>query len=242
MLAAEAALVRVAADSAIDLKIGLRVNVPDSLLAHPLVADEASSAKDDYIRRWLTVASRTSLQSVLKIDEEQSLRVGGLAVLWMSASVSGAGKKAAAAELLKVLGPGSWMIFETVQTILNRSLVTQGEKWLNFGRLFLYDGPIYAGMRPFCAAHIGRLYSLRKILTLWNGALPHAFLTCGGWGCSHNWTETDAYKWPEAAVDSGEFAHDGYREQVEAAQAMAAQQPPRPTKCPGPHAWREGAS
>jgi hypothetical protein len=100
----------------------------------------------------------------------------------------------------------------------------------------LYDGPIYARMRSFCAEHIGRLYTLRKILTFWNGSLPNAFLTCGGWGCSHNWTETDAYRWPHVTVDSGEFANDGYREQVEAVQAMAAQ---RPVKCPGPHGWRE---
>jgi len=238
MLAAEAALVRAAADYTIDLKIGLRANVADSLLAHPLVADEASSDKDEYFRRWLAVACRTGLQGLLRIDEQQSLKVGGLAVLSMSCVMSGAGKKALEGELKKQLGPGAPMIFTTVESLFHRSLATQGEKWLNLDRLFLYDGPIYAGMRSFCAGHIGRLYTLRKILTFWNGSLPNAFLTCGGWGCSHNWTETDAYRWPDATVDSGEFANDGYREQVEAVQAMAAQ---RPVKCPGPHGWREAA-
>jgi hypothetical protein len=55
--------------------------------------------------------------------------------------------------------------------------------------LFAYMGPADAVMRPFCAKHIGKVYTRREIDQLDNGQLPNVLLTGGGYNCRHTWLE-----------------------------------------------------
>lgn len=52
---------------------------------------------------------------------------------------------------------------------------------------FAYMGPVDAVMRPFCAQHIGRVYTRPEIDALDNGQLPDPFRTGGGYNCRHVW-------------------------------------------------------
>lgn len=53
--------------------------------------------------------------------------------------------------------------------------------------VFVYMGPVDAVMRPFCAEHIGRVYTRDAIDALDNGQLPDVFRTGGGYNCRHVW-------------------------------------------------------
>lgn len=53
--------------------------------------------------------------------------------------------------------------------------------------LFLYAGPVDAKMRPFCADHIGKVYTRDAIAKLDNGQRLDVFVAAGGWNCRHVW-------------------------------------------------------
>ena len=53
--------------------------------------------------------------------------------------------------------------------------------------VFAYVGPVDAKLRPFCRAHIGKVYTKAEIDALDNGQLPNVFLTGGGYNCRHVW-------------------------------------------------------
>lgn len=53
--------------------------------------------------------------------------------------------------------------------------------------LFLYAGPVDAKMRPFCADHIGKVYTRDAIVRLDNGQNLDVLLTAGGYNCRHVW-------------------------------------------------------
>jgi hypothetical protein len=52
---------------------------------------------------------------------------------------------------------------------------------------FLYVGPDDEKTRPFCEAHVDRVYSRAAIDTMDNGQLPNVLLTAGGYNCRHLW-------------------------------------------------------
>lgn len=62
--------------------------------------------------------------------------------------------------------------------------------WGKFAKLtdrFLYFGPEDSRNRPFCAAHVGKTYTVKEIRVMDNGqGLPVA-TSCGGYRCRHNW-------------------------------------------------------
>ena len=51
--------------------------------------------------------------------------------------------------------------------------------------VFAYIGPVAEKLRPFCRAHVGKVYTRPEIDALDNGQLPNTFLTAGGWNCRH---------------------------------------------------------
>lgn len=52
---------------------------------------------------------------------------------------------------------------------------------------FAYVGPVDVKIRPFCRAHVGKVYTRREIEAMDNGQLPNVFLTGGGYNCRHVW-------------------------------------------------------
>lgn len=54
---------------------------------------------------------------------------------------------------------------------------------------FRYVGP--AGERPFCRAHLGRVYTLEEIRRLRNGQQLPVEYYCGGWNCRHRWVPVE---------------------------------------------------
>jgi hypothetical protein len=53
--------------------------------------------------------------------------------------------------------------------------------------VFAYLGPVDRKLRPFCRAHVGKVYTRDEIDALDNGQLPNPFLTGGGYNCRHVW-------------------------------------------------------
>ena len=53
--------------------------------------------------------------------------------------------------------------------------------------LFLFAGPVDAKMRPFCADHIGKVYTRADIQQMDNGQGLDVLLTGGGYNCRHVW-------------------------------------------------------
>jgi hypothetical protein len=51
--------------------------------------------------------------------------------------------------------------------------------------VFAYVGPADRAMRPFCRAHVGKVFTREQIDVLDNGQLPNVFLTGGGYNCRH---------------------------------------------------------
>jgi hypothetical protein len=84
---------------------------------------------------------------------------------------------------------------------------------------FLYDGPIDALMRPFCAERVGKVYSRAEIDAMDNGQLDNTLITGGGYNCRHTWIPLDAENAMAATADTGEYADPQYAEDVAAAQA-----------------------
>lgn len=55
--------------------------------------------------------------------------------------------------------------------------------------LFVYLGPDDDKTRPFCHAHVGKVYDRAEIDKMDNGQLDNVFLTGGGYNCRHSWIE-----------------------------------------------------
>ena len=54
---------------------------------------------------------------------------------------------------------------------------------------FLYLGPEDEKNRPFCHAHVGKVYTRQLIDQMDNGQIDNVFLTAGGFNCRHSWIE-----------------------------------------------------
>lgn len=53
--------------------------------------------------------------------------------------------------------------------------------------LFVYVGPMDIVTRPFCRAHVGKVYDREAISEMDNGQLPDVLITGGGYNCRHAW-------------------------------------------------------
>lgn len=58
---------------------------------------------------------------------------------------------------------------------------------------FAYMGPADKKTRPFCRAHVGKVYTRADIDALDNGQIDNVFLTGGGYNCRHVWTEVSKF-------------------------------------------------
>lgn len=54
-------------------------------------------------------------------------------------------------------------------------------------RRFLYSGPIAPSTRPFCRAHVERIFTLDQIERMDNGQGLPVRQACGGYNCRHEW-------------------------------------------------------
>lgn len=75
-------------------------------------------------------------------------------------------------------------LYDTTTSVFGRqveALKSSGEP----DELFAYIGPADSKVRPFCATHLGKVYSRKDIDAMDNGQLPNVFLTAGGWNCRH---------------------------------------------------------
>jgi hypothetical protein len=71
-------------------------------------------------------------------------------------------------------------------------------------RAFVYLGPVDNKIRPFCAKHVGKVYTREEIDNLDNGQLPNTFLTGGGWACRHSFLAVSRFGELKAMVGTGE--------------------------------------
>lgn len=62
---------------------------------------------------------------------------------------------------------------------------------------FLYSGPLNPTTRPFCRAHVGKIFTKEQILKMDNGQGLPVMETCGGYNCRHQWVATEQEK-PES--------------------------------------------
>lgn len=122
-------------------------------------------------------------------------------------------------ELLDETRPHAATLYETalsdfVMTLTAlRSDNTADEK-------FLYTGPIDMRIRPFCLAHVGRVYTRAEIDGMTNGQLPNTFITRGGYNCRHQWRRVSQFDELAALADTGRPASEriaGQLEEVSAA-------------------------
>lgn len=80
----------------------------------------------------------------------------------------------------KTLIETSWRSMEAQYTI------NQAEK-LGVKR-YRYDGPVDEKNRSFCAAHVGKVYTIDEIKQMVNDFGQSAWIYRGGWNCRHYWT------------------------------------------------------
>ena len=73
-------------------------------------------------------------------------------------------------------------LYDTTVSIFGRQVEAMKSK---DGDVFLYVGPVDQKLRPFCRAHVGKVYTKPEIDALDNGQLPNTFLTGGGYNCRH---------------------------------------------------------
>jgi hypothetical protein len=78
-------------------------------------------------------------------------------------------------------------LFDTVSSMLARATETAGADELPPDQKFVYEGPLDAKTREFCAELVGQELTRAEIDALDNEQLPNVFLTGGGYNCRHSW-------------------------------------------------------
>lgn len=95
------------------------------------------------------------------------------------------------AEALDLSAAQARTIYDTAVSTFSRQvgqLGTTGEP----DEAFLYVGPDDIKTRPFCKAHVDRVYSRAAIDAMDNGQLPNVMLTGGGYNCRHQFRRVSA--------------------------------------------------
>jgi hypothetical protein len=59
--------------------------------------------------------------------------------------------------------------------------------------VYMYSGPADGRLRPFCYAHVGKVYAKADIDQMDNGQLANVFLTGGGYNCRHVWVSVSRF-------------------------------------------------
>lgn len=77
-------------------------------------------------------------------------------------------------------------VYETVQSALSRSQSFVDAKKSGIER-YKYAGRTSGNIRPFCAAHVGKIYTIDEIQNLDNGQGLSVQFFCGGYNCTHRW-------------------------------------------------------
>lgn len=75
-------------------------------------------------------------------------------------------------------------LYDTAVSVFTRQVEAMKAKG-DPEEVFVYVGPVDQVIRPFCAAHVGKVYTRAQIDALDNGQMPNVFLTAGGWNCRH---------------------------------------------------------
>lgn len=70
--------------------------------------------------------------------------------------------------------------------------------------VFAYLGPVDERLRPFCRAHVGKVYTRTQIDAMDNGQLPNVFLTGGGYNCRHVFQAVSKFSTLRDLVGTGE--------------------------------------
>jgi hypothetical protein len=83
------------------------------------------------------------------------------------------------------------------QVELSKSTGDEGER-------FLYAGPVDSKTRPFCLAHVGKVYTRSEIDDLDNGQTGSTFLTAGGFQCRHHWVALSKFSELQDLHETGE--------------------------------------
>lgn len=78
-------------------------------------------------------------------------------------------------------------LFDTLSSMLARATETAGADQLPPDQKFVYEGPLDAKTREFCADLVGQELTRAEIDALDNEQLPNPFLTAGGYNCRHSW-------------------------------------------------------
>jgi len=87
-------------------------------------------------------------------------------------------------DLLDISSRRARTVYDTAVSTFSRQvsqLGTTGEPQ----EAFFYVGPVDTKVRPFCLAHVGKVYSRQSIDAMDNGQLPNVMLTGGGYNCRH---------------------------------------------------------
>ena len=222
--------------------------VPERMRQLPIVSTAVLESADEFVARSISLAVSVPFDRLLGLSDARVGRVLALTVVKSSFRLSVAGQKVlcetAAGEAERLRAET-----DTAASVLGRIAAAASTTGRDH-ETFLYSGPIDGRLRPFCAEHIGRVFSRKAIDAMDNGQLPNVYLTCGGHQCRHTWLPIAHGALYEGLVDSGQFIEPGYAEdvaQVRDARARlraAAGLPPEAdiserTACPGPAAWRD---
>lgn len=96
-------------------------------------------------------------------------------------------------------------LFDTATATFGRVMELQASTGEG-DEIFLYAGPVDAKMRPFCAEHIGHVFTRRKAEQLDNGQGLPVMTHAGGWNCRHVWMALSPASELAPIADTGERA------------------------------------
>lgn len=125
------------------------------------------------------------------------------------------------AGLLDTSLPRATTVYDTALSEYTRLAVVGNARGTD-DEAFLFDGPIDAKMRPFCAERVGKVFSRAEIDGMDNGQLDNTLLTGGGYNCRHTWIPVPEDDPLNAKSGTGEYADDTYAEDVAHADQVAA--------------------
>lgn len=124
-------------------------------------------------------------------------------------------------EQLELSLPQARTIYDTALSEFSRIAVTSTATGQP-DEAFLYNGPIDALMRPFCAERVGQVFTRRAIDQMDNGQLPNTLITGGGYNCRHTWIPVPTDDPLAALADQGVYADEVFKADVEEAAAQRA--------------------
>jgi len=88
--------------------------------------------------------------------------------------------------------PQAMSLAETSMSMYSRTLTDRAFQYIENKRgvalTYSYQGPNDKVTRPFCKRLLGdKTFTRAQIEAMDNGSIPNVFLSCGGYGCRHQW-------------------------------------------------------